>query len=499
MKKYIVLPIMIIALLISVACNTPVEPEPTAVAIQSTATTEPTVEPTATKVPPTRTPDPTATQVAAPATATAIPTSTAAPTEEPTATATEVPTDVPTEKPTAEPTIAPTATSEPSSDEATAEGSGNTETENSSEGTTEPSPTTAAAPVTSGPVEQPPYEASSCSDRYPCNDDPAGWEARIRVPAGYRVQYFAYIPGQQPTGMAYGPDGLLYVATQGGTIYTVDSNGNANGYVSGLIAPTGIAFRPGTSQLYVSSRVREDNLDGEAQIVVIEGGGIRQLVGGLPCCYAFMHGPHGIVFGVDGMGYVGVGARSDHGELLTDPAVQAELHPYEAGIMRFDPNSGAMTRFADGLRNPYGLAIDGNGTIFATDNGPDYGPPDEMHRIVAGANHGYPWYDCAECFPKPAEVNPLAPTYNFIPHSSPTGMVAYKANQFPGGYNNLFVTLWSAFPGAQKVMRFGPNGVGASDFAMGFAAPIDVEVDTAGNLYIADWATGIIFKISYTG
>jgi glucose/arabinose dehydrogenase len=63
----------------------------------------------------------------------------------------------------------------------------------------------------------------------------------------------------------------------------------------------------------------------------------------------------------------------------------------------------------------------------------------------------------------------------------------------------LFVTLWSAFPGAQKVVRFGPGGVGASDFAMGFAAPIDVTVGPDGSLYVADWATGIIFKISYTG
>jgi DNA-binding beta-propeller fold protein YncE len=35
-----------------------------------------------------------------------------------------------------------------------------------------------------------------------------------------------------------------------------------------------------------------------------------------------------------------------------------------------------------------------------------------------------------------------------------------------------------------------------SDFATGFAQPIDVAVGPNGNLYVADYATGIIFKIS---
>ena len=495
MSKNTILITILILLLILTSCDSTAEPEPEPTQVASIPTETNTIEPTATAVPPTATAEATATAISAPATATAIPTSTAEPTiEAPEEEEEEAGVEGENEAAQEEATI------EVEAEVVVAEETSETSEENSGEEEeTTATNTAATAPITSGPVEQPPYEASACSDKYPCNDDPDAWEARIRVPAGYTAEYFAYLPGQQPTGLAYGPDGLLYVATQGGTIFTVDSGGNPNPYVSGLTSPTGMAFRPGTHQLYVSSRVREDNLDGEAQISVIEGGGVRQIVGGLPCCYAFMHGPHDIVFGSDGMGYVGVGARSDHGELLTEPAVQAELHPYEAGIMRFDPNSGAITRFADGLRNPFGLAIDGNGTLYATDNGPDYGPPDEMHRIVPGANHGYPYYDCAVCFPTPAGITPLAPTYNFIPHSSPTGMVAYKANQFPGAYNNLFVTLWSSFAGAQKVMRFNAGGGGATNFATGFAAPIDIEVDTAGNLYIADWATGIVFKISYTG
>jgi len=73
------------------------------------------------------------------------------------------------------------------------------------------------------------------------------------------------------------------------------------------------------------------------------------------------------------------------------------------------------------------------------------------------------------------------------------------ADQFPGYYNSLFITLWSSFVGAQKVVRMTPGGGSAVNFATGLAAPIDVAVSADGSLYVADWATGIIFRISYTG
>jgi glucose/arabinose dehydrogenase len=212
-----------------------------------------------------------------------------------------------------------------------------------------------------------------------------------------------------------------------------------------------------------------------------------------------MHGPHAIVFGSDGMGYVGVGAKADHGEILGSNNERAELHPYEAAILKFDPDTGAVTRFADGLRNPYGIGIDSQDNLYATDNGPDFGPPDEFHAIVPGGHHGYPYYDCAVCFPKPEGLELIPTTFDFPPHSSPTGMVVYLAEQFPNFYDNMFATLWSAFPEAQRLVHFGPNGTGGTTFATGFAAPIDVAVGPDGSLYVADWATGIIFRISYTG
>lgn len=357
--------------------------------------------------------------------------------------------------------------------------------------TSPPSPT-----PTSGPLNEPvpalPKGGASCQD-YPCADDVAGWEARIQTPPGFRVQHFALVEGS-PNSITFGPDDLLYVATMQGKIWTVDAQGQSALFMDGFFVPVALAFQPGTDKLYVSSRVS----DSEAQVSVVEGDRVRQVIGGVPCCYAGMHAANGIAFGPDGYGYVAVGARADHGEVL-DTDVQDELHPWEASVLRFHPDGGEIETYARGLRNAFDIAWDASGRLFAADNAPDYGPPDEFHWVLPGKEHGYPWYDCDECFAPPPGVTVEPPLHLLPPHVAPTGITAYTATQFRGYYNNIFLTLWSAFEGAQKVVRFGPGGAGMTDFATGFAAPIDVTVGPDGSLYVADWATGVIFRIAYEG
>jgi hypothetical protein len=457
--------------LLLVSCTGTDEPTPTSITeradsqvtiLTPTNTTAPT--PTATDIPPT------ATEAPEPATATALPTSTTPPeiTETAVPTKTATPTEAATDIPASP---LPTTTGETTGVDATA---------------TNPPPPPPAGGVTA------PNDAN-----YPGYDDKVGWENRIRVPAGFEVTYVGRVNGN-PTSITFGPDGLLYIAIQQGTIHTMDSSGAVGTYASGFNTPTGIAFRPGTGDLYVSSRVVNENIGGEAQISIANG---RQVIGGLPCCYTFLHSANGIAFGPDRMGYVGVGARADHGEILVgDNAGQQDvLHPLEASILRFHPDTGAVDVYARGFRNPYDIAWDANGQLWATDNTPDFDPPERLHRVVPGGEHGYPWYECDVCFSPPPGVTVIPPLVTFTPSSAPAGMTVYLANQFPGYYNSMFVTLWSAFFGAQKVMHVGAGGSAPLNFATGFAAPIDVTVGPDGDLYVADWATGIIFKISYTG
>ncbi len=403
-----------------------------------------------------------------------------------TPTETAVPTTaVPSETPDATPTpVEPTATAEPTAAP-----------------TAGPSPTpTLSAPAPIGVIEQAPYAESECSDKYPCNDDVAGWEARMRLPEGFTASYYARVDGQ-PNSITFGPDGLLYVATMDGSIYTVDEAGNITTALTGLMVPTGLAFQPGTERLFISNRVLEQNVDGESQVSVLEDGELTTLIGGLPCCYTSFHAANGIAFGPDGYGYVAVGARADHGEILGGPnsGEQDERSELEASILRFNPESGEVAPYARGFRNAYDIAWDASGRLFATDNGPDFGPPEEFHVVQPGEEHGYPWYECEGCFSAPPDVDIVPPAHTFEPHTSPTGITAYLGSQFPGYHEAIFVTLWSAFEGAQKIVYFAPGGVEAADWATGFAAPIDLTVGPDGSLYVADWATGIIFEIRYTG
>ena len=404
----------------------------------------------------------------------AVETAVLPPTEEPTATAVP-PTATP--PPTITPAGPPTATPEPTS------------VWRNPTATPDPAIPVAPPPPT-GSVVQPPYAESECSDKYPCNEDVDGWLARIQVPPGFTVDYYGRVEGN-PTAMNFGPDGQLYVATQAGTIYRIDENGQPRAYVGGYITPTGMAFHPITGRLYVAHRAIEDNINGESVISIVNG---PTILNGLPCCYTFYHAANAIAFGPDGYGYVGVGGRADHGEILGTNE-QDELHPLEAAILRFNDDGSEVEVYARGFRNPYGIAWDGNGDLWVTDNAPDYGPEEELHRVVPGAEHGYPWYDCPVCFQPPPGVEVLPPDFTFIPHASPTGLRAYTSGVWPGYYNTVFITLWSAFPGAQSIVAVNPNGE-QYDFSLGYAAPIDVAIGPDGNLYVADWATGIIFKIS---
>lgn len=424
----------------------------------------------------------------------------------------------PEAEPEVEPTTAPTETAEPSPTAVPPTVTLTPNPDHTLTPTPEPTSTPTATP-TNTPVpdewltpaahapdiQQPPYAESECSDRFPCNDDAEAWDARIRVPDGFKAEHFAYIPNAeypdraaQLTSLTFGPDGLLYVATARSGIYTIDQDGSVELFIDDVLVPTGLAFQPGTDRLYVSNRVEDLNVGGEAQVSLIVDGQMETLFAGLPCCYVGMHGPNGIAFGPDGYGYVGIGGRADHGEVLDGSNQPDEMEPLEAIILRFSPDGSEMEPYAYGFRNPYDITWDANGDLYATDNGRDGEVPDDLFLVEPGEQHGYPYYECEGCFGIPDDVELVSPVYRFQPHSVDAGITTYLDNEFPGYYNSLFTVLWTAMDFAERVVRYTTDGE-ISTFATGFAAPLDITTGPDGALYVADYATGIVFKISYEG
>ena len=346
---------------------------------------------------------------------------------------------------------------------------------------------------TSTPPTTPTPFNEYCGD-YPCNEDIGGWLERIELPSDFVVSHRAQLPNnERPTSLTYSPDGRLFASSMEGNIYVFDTNREPTVYAQGFHLPIGLVFRPGSNVLYVSSRsFPPAQRSNSGKVTIVQTDQTQtDIVTGLPCCYTTdMHQPNSLAFGPDGKVYLSIGAMSDHLEPST---------AFEAAVLRFDSDGGNLERFAGGLRNPYDLTFDAEGRLFVTDNGPDYGGPELLYYVEQGDQLRFPYYsDCDYCPSAPPEVKITDPIATFVPHGAITGITTYTHNIFPDEYyNSLFVVLWSAFPGAQKIVHVQTFPTQTSDFMLGLAAPIDVAQTPSGGLVVADWATGHIFEISF--
>ncbi|MBM2826078.1 MAG: Glucose/sorbosone dehydrogenase-like [Dehalococcoidia bacterium] len=321
----------------------------------------------------------------------------------------------------------------------------------------------------------------------------------ISIPTGFNGGVFA--SGlSNPTSMAYGPDGHLYVSQQDGEIIALvdaDADGVSDGrrvFASGFNQPLGLAFRG--HDLYVSYRgavniVKDTDGDGKADARQI-------IISGLP---SGRHQNNGLTFGPDGRLYVTSGSATNAGP---------EPSPLNATILRANPDGSDLAVYARGLRNPYDLAFNDKGELFATDNGPDppafVNAPDELNHIVDGGDYGYPKYAGVP----PPDSSTKGPVALFQSYSSSDGIAFYYGDVFPPEYQgDLFVAQWGAnirVPGiGKRVVRVKLSPTGGtyrgevSDFALGFDNPLDVAVSPKGDLMIADFGSGKIYRIHYTG
>jgi hypothetical protein len=289
----------------------------------------------------------------------------------------------------------------------------------------------------------------SCDD-FPCGDDIPGFLKRIQVPPGFHVEHVGQFPGQ-PMQITYGPDGMLYATvlengTRNGAVYVMDADGNSARYSGDLVSPIGLAFQPGTDVLFVSARVTPDK-DGGIWRIPPGGGKPEAVITTLPCCYNVINNqPNGMSFGQDGYLYLGVGSLTDTTANPPRSAkTWADLAPYEASILRINPLTGETSIYAQGTRDPFDVAADSGGQLYATDNGLVTGQGDRLLQVNAGAHYGWPYWSgrgCENCPVKPASVKVSPDLIAFAPYTRPRGLVVYTGTQFPAElFDTLFVTL----------------------------------------------------------
>ena len=158
------------------------------------------------------------------------------------------------------------------------------------------------------------------------------------------------------------------------------------------------------------------------------------------------HSGDAIAFGPDGMLYVATGDAQDPVDAQDRRSLAGKILRYtpDGGIPPDNPVSGSPI-FALGLRNPQGLAWDGeSGQLFATDHGPSGFPNerfrhdgDELNAITAGGNYGWPRVSGLD-----DDNRFVEPLIEWTPGIAPSGLVLYSGPHAPWKSN--------AFVGALK-------------------------------------------------
>jgi len=319
------------------------------------------------------------------------------------------------------------------------------------------------------------------------------------APAGFRLETFAR-DLSHPTAMAYGPDGRIYVTeTDGNLVSIARGTKKPRVLVRGLRSPLGLAWRGRT--LFVSEEGRLE------RALLSQGRLVRRkvLVSGLPFGE---HQQDNLVFGRDGRLYLGSGSTCD---------VCRERDPRSAAILSLRPDGRDLRVYAPGLRNPYGLAVQpGTGRLYATVNGQDKlgsrsdpEPADTLVLVKRGARYGWPrcWADARTLRLAGRCRGITPPAAYFEPHASADGLAFYTGKTFPRSYRgSLFVAEWGQYYSrrfGRRVVRVDLKPDGRARrvvaFASGFEHPLALLVDRRGGLLVADWGSGIVYRIQADG
>jgi glucose/arabinose dehydrogenase len=278
-----------------------------------------------------------------------------------------------------------------------------------------------------------------------------------------------------PWGVAALPDGRLLVTEKAGSMRIVSASGTVSAPITGLPAvnPAGqggllgvcldpdfatnrlvywsfAEARPGGNLTAIGKgRLANDERTIETPSVIYRAE---------PAYAGNLHYGGRVVFDRTGNLVVSTGERSD---LATRPQAQVATSALgkviritkdgqpAPGNPTFSQAGARPELYSIGHRNPQGLAIHPTtGDVWQSEHGPRGG--DELNRIRAGANYGWPTITYGiEYSGQPIggaiqqDSGLEQPVYYWDPVISPSGMTFYTSNRVSGWQNNLFISSLS--------------------------------------------------------
>ncbi len=340
----------------------------------------------------------------------------------------------------------------------------------------------------------------------------------VTLPPGFAANVFAGgLSG--PRFIAFGPDGVLYVADRGNGRIAMLPDANNDGvadtiqtFANDLEQPHSLTYHDGSWYVGVPSgviRLTDEDGDGTAD-------SRETLINDYP---TGGHSTRTVLFLPDGRLVVSVGSSCN---------VCDEEDPRRAAVVVYDgPDAGNEQIFATGLRNAVGLALHPTtGELWATNNGRDMMgdelPPETVYVVRQGENYGWPTCHSGDIIDpdmgQAGDCNDVTPpVVEMQAHSAPLGLAFYTGTQFPAEYQgDLFVAFHGSWnrrePTGYKVVRIpldGSTPTGpAEDFAAGwlslsenavYGRPVGLAVGPDGALYVSDDKGGYIYRITYKG
>lgn len=221
----------------------------------------------------------------------------------------------------------------------------------------------------------------------------------------------------------------------------------------------GMAMAPdGSGTVYLYHSVREGGVLSNRVITARLEGGVwhetGEIIAGIPGHPLYNGGR--LAFGPDGMLYVTTG-WIERPDLPQDPASLAgkilRLTP-EGAVPTDNPIPGSPV-WSMGHRNPQGLAWDDEEQLFAAEHGG--GGHDEINRIIAGTNYGWPDYqgDARDDGITPPEVHSGSSTW------APSGLTFYDGKFVIAALRSEGLLRWT--PGAGEVEVAADTGIRMRD------------------------------------